>query len=301
MAESDGTDGMPSWPEILGVATSAERLGLDSVWVCDHFFQSLPGEPRRGIHEGWTIVSALAAATSKIEVGQLVMCTAYRNPGLLAKMAATADAVSGGRLTLGLGAGWDDSDYQAFGYPTDHRVGRFEEALRIIAPLVRGEGVTSSGAYHRIDDGVLLPPPERRIPILIGGNGPRILRLTARHADGWNTAWYGYPDDRLAERLSEMERALVAEGRDPGTLRRTVGVVARDPDADADDGETAIAGSVEELARALTSYEALGVDDVIVLLLATTSEALERLAAAFARVPFDAGGSTAPPTGAATC
>jgi probable F420-dependent oxidoreductase len=291
MAGSDGPDGMPSWPEILDVATNAERLGLDSVWVCDHFFGSLPGEPREGIHEAWTIVAALAASTDRIEVGQLVMCTAYRNPGLLAKMAATADAVSGGRLTLGLGAGWHDSEYQAFGYPFDHRVSRFEEALRIIAPLVRGESVTSSGAYYRADDGVLLPTPKRPIPILVGGNGPRILRLTARYADGWNTAWYGQPDDRLAGRLSEMERALAAEGRDPGTLRRTVGVVAREPDTDADEGEASVAGSVEELASALASYEALGVDDVIVLLLPTTSEALERLAAAVARASFHAGGS----------
>jgi alkanesulfonate monooxygenase SsuD/methylene tetrahydromethanopterin reductase-like flavin-dependent oxidoreductase (luciferase family) len=287
-AESDGHDGMPSWPEILDVATSAERLGLDSVWVCDHFFGSSPGEPRKGIHEAWTIVSALAASTSRIEIGQLVMCTAYRNPGLLAKMAATADAVSGGRLTLGLGAGWHDPEYQAFGYPTDNRVGRFEEALRIIAPLVRGEGVTSSGPYHSVDECVLLPPTERRIPILVGGNGSRILRLTARYADGWNTAWYGCPDDRLTERLSEMERTLAAEGREPGTLRRTVGVVARGPDADADDGEPAVAGTVEGLASALTSYDALGVDDVIVLLLPTTIEALERLATALTDAPFHA-------------
>ncbi len=291
MAESDGSEGMPSWPEILDFATNAERLGLDSVWVCDHFFGSMPGGPREGIHEAWTIVAALAASTSRIEVGQLVMCTGYRNPGLLAKMAATADAVSGGRLTLGLGAGWHDSEYQAFGYPSDHRVSRFEEALQIIAPLVRGERVTSSGAYHRADDAVLVPSPVRRIPILVGGNGPRILRLAARYADAWNTAWYGYPDDRLAERLSEMERALAAEGRDPGTLRRTVGVVARGPDADADEGEASVAGSVEELASALTAYEALGVDDVIVVLLSTTIEALERLAAAVARTPFHAGGS----------
>jgi alkanesulfonate monooxygenase SsuD/methylene tetrahydromethanopterin reductase-like flavin-dependent oxidoreductase (luciferase family) len=284
MAESDASDGMPSWPEILDFATKTEKLGLDSVWVCDHFFGSIPGGPREAIHEAWTIVAAVAASTSRVEVGQLVMCTGYRNAGLLAKMAATADLVSGGRLTLGVGAGWHDTEYEAFGYPLDHRVSRFEEALQIIAPLVRGETVTSSGAYHRADEAELLPPPGRRIPILVGGNGPRILRLTAHYADAWNTAWYGLPDDRLAERLGALERALAEEGRDPGTLRRTVGVVVREPDTPADEDEASVAGSVDELASALTEYEALGIDDVIVVLLSMTGEALERLAASVARV-----------------
>jgi alkanesulfonate monooxygenase SsuD/methylene tetrahydromethanopterin reductase-like flavin-dependent oxidoreductase (luciferase family) len=289
MAEPDASDGMPSWPEILDFTTKAEKLGLDSVWVCDHFFGNIPGGPREGIHEAWTIVAAVAASTRRVEVGQLVMCTGYRNAGLLAKMAATADVVSGGRLTLGVGAGWHDSEYEAFGYSTDRRVSRFEEALRIIAPLVRGETVTSSGEYHRADEAELAPPPERRIPILIGGNGPRILQLTARYADAWNTAWYGLPDDRLAERLSALERALAAEGRDPGTLRRTVGVVVREPSAEPDEEEASVAGSVDELASALTEYEALGIDDVIVVLLSMTGEALERLAAAAARLPSRAG------------
>jgi hypothetical protein len=131
MALSDGTGQMPSWPGVHAFTEGAEALGLQSVWVCDHFVSNTPGRQVEGIHEGWTILSALAASTSRVELGQLVMRASFRNPALLAKMAATADAISGGRLLLGLGAGWYDPEYEAFGYPTDHRVGRFEEALQI--------------------------------------------------------------------------------------------------------------------------------------------------------------------------
>jgi alkanesulfonate monooxygenase SsuD/methylene tetrahydromethanopterin reductase-like flavin-dependent oxidoreductase (luciferase family) len=156
MSLSDGTGRVPSWGEVLAFTDRAEALGLQSVWVCDHFISSPPGRPVEGIHEGWTILSALAASTSRVELGQLVMCASFRNPALLAKMAATADAVSGGRLILGLGAGWYDPEYEAFGYPTDHRVGRFEEALQIIGPLLRGESVAFAGRYHQVRDAMLL-------------------------------------------------------------------------------------------------------------------------------------------------
>jgi alkanesulfonate monooxygenase SsuD/methylene tetrahydromethanopterin reductase-like flavin-dependent oxidoreductase (luciferase family) len=155
MALSDGPGQMPTWPEVRTFGQHAEAVGLDSVWVCDHL---LSGRPDEGIHEGWTILAALAASTRRLELGQLVMCTSFRPPALLAKMAATADAVSGGRLILGLGAGWYDPEYQAFGYPTDHRAGRFEEAIGIIGPPVRGEPVTLAGSYYQVRDAVLRPP-----------------------------------------------------------------------------------------------------------------------------------------------
>jgi alkanesulfonate monooxygenase SsuD/methylene tetrahydromethanopterin reductase-like flavin-dependent oxidoreductase (luciferase family) len=219
MAVSDGPGQMPTWPQVRTFGQHAEAVGLDSVWVCDHL---LSGPPDQGIHEGWTILAALAASTRRVELGQLVTCTSFRHPALLAKMATTADAVSGGRLILGLGAGWYDPEYQAFGYPTDHRVGRFEEAIGIIGPLLRGEPVTLAGSYYQVRDAVLRPPPDRPIPILVAAKGRRMLRLTARHADAWNTAWYGLPDDLLHRRLAELHAALEAEGRDPATLRRTV-------------------------------------------------------------------------------
>ena len=262
LAETDGQAGTPPWSEILEFATRAEELGLDSVWVSDHFFGSFPGARLQGVHEAWTITSALAAATSRVEIGQLVSCATYRHPGLLAKMAVTADAISGGRLVLGLGAGWHDTEYEAFGLPKDHRVSRLEEYLQIVVPLVRGKAVTLAGRYYSAADAVLLPRPERPIPVLVAGNGPRLLGLVARYADAWNTAWFGSPDERLQTRLDLLADALQAEGRDPETLRRTVGLHVIDPDsAPAEEG--AFAGSVDELADMLGRFEEVAFADAM--------------------------------------
>jgi alkanesulfonate monooxygenase SsuD/methylene tetrahydromethanopterin reductase-like flavin-dependent oxidoreductase (luciferase family) len=279
MAASGGSGQMPTWPQVRAFGQHAEAVGLHSLWVCDHL---LSGPPDDGIHEGWTILAALASSTSRVELGQLVTCTSFRHPALLAKMATTADAVSGGRLILGLGAGWYDAEYQAFGYPTDHRVGRFEEAIAIIAPLVRGERVTLAGRYHQVRDAVLRPPPDRRIPMLVAAEGRRMLRLTARYADAWNTAWFGLPDDLLQRRLAELNAALEAEGRDPDTLRRTAGMEVRDPQATAPGGDPGegFGGSVDQLARAIDAYEQLGFDDLIVQLEPKTTRSLDRLAEA---------------------
>jgi alkanesulfonate monooxygenase SsuD/methylene tetrahydromethanopterin reductase-like flavin-dependent oxidoreductase (luciferase family) len=279
MAVSDGPGQMPTWPQVRTFGQHAEAAGLDSVWVCDHL---LSGPPEEGIHEGWTILAALAAATRRMELGQLVMCTSFRHPALLAKMATTAHTVSGGRLILGLGAGWYDPEYTAFGYPTDHRAGRFEEAIGIIGPLLRGEQVTLAGTYHQIRDAVLRPPPDRPIPILVAAQSRRMLRLTARYADAWNTAWYGLPDDRLRRRLAELNAALEAEGRDPATLRRTVGMEVRDPEVTDPGGDlgAGFAGSIDELAWAIDAHERLGFDDLIVQLEPKTTRSLDRLAEA---------------------
>jgi probable F420-dependent oxidoreductase len=286
-AADDGGRPTPPWPAIRSFALAAEEQGLDSVWMFDHFYYRPAGGPLEGQHEAWTIVSAVAAATERVEIGTLVLCSSFRSPTLVAKMAATADDVSGGRLILGLGAGWHDAEYDAFGFPRDRRVDRFEETLEIVGPLLRGETVTFDGRYDRARDAVLLPAPTRRIPILVAAFGPRMLRLTARHADAWNTAWFGAPDDRLAERLRALDAALETEGRDPATLARTVGMnvvdLDQDPDAgDDDEDDRSFRGSVDELARAIDDYEALRIDHIIVLLQPMTETSLERLAAALA-------------------
>jgi alkanesulfonate monooxygenase SsuD/methylene tetrahydromethanopterin reductase-like flavin-dependent oxidoreductase (luciferase family) len=233
----------------------------------DHFYYRNDAGGLEGQHEAWTIVSAVAAVTERIEIGTIVLCTSFRNPGLTAKMAVTADEVSAGRLTLGLGAGWHDPEYDAFGYARDHRADRFEESVRVIAPLLRGERVTFEGRYERAKDAELAPPPARRIPILIACKRPRMLRLTARYADAYNTAWYGAPDERLERQLAALAEALEAEGRDPATMTRTVGVIARDPTRQpTGDDDSEIAGTVEELARAFDAHEATGVDHLIVIL-----------------------------------
>jgi hypothetical protein len=192
----------------------------------------------------------------------------------------TADDVSDGRLILGLGAGWHDAEFEAFGYPKDHRVDRFEEALRIIAPLLRGESVSMTGRYHQAHDAVLAPAAGRRIPILIAGEGPRMLRLAARHADAWNTAWYGAPDERLHRQLAGLVEALEAAGRDPATMTRTVGMVVRDPSGDVSDDESEFAGSVDDLARAIDAHAALGIDHLILVLQPMTEGSLDRLSVA---------------------
>ena len=265
-AESDGNGETPGWPAIRSFARSAEDHGLASVWMYDHFSHRTDAG-LEGQQEAWTIVSAVAAVTERVEVGTIVLCTSFRKPGLTAKMAVTADEVSAGRLILGLGAGWHDPEYDAFGYPKDHRAARFEESLQVIASLLRGERVTFEGRYERTNDAELAPAPKRRIPILVAGARPRMLRLTARYADAYNTAWYGAPDEHLTRQLAALDQAMRAEGREPATMTRTVGMIARDPSREpTSDDEREFVGSVDELAKAIDAHESIGIDHLIVIL-----------------------------------
>ena len=285
-AEVDGQGQMPSWPVIRSFALAAEAHGLDSVWMFDHFFHKPPSGPIEGMHEAWTIVSAIAAVTERVEIGTLVLCSSFRSPALVAKMSATVDEVSGGRLILGLGAGWHDPEYEAFGFPNDHRVERFEETLQVIVPLLRGETVSFAGRYQEVRDAVLAPAPSRHIPVLVAAFGTRMLRLTARHADAWNTAWYGAPDAQLREALATFDAAIAAEGRDRADLTLTVGMTVHDPALSAPDGDEedpSFSGSVDELAHAIDGYAALGIGHLIVLLQPLTEASLERLAQALGR------------------
>jgi probable F420-dependent oxidoreductase len=276
------TSGVTGWAEIRDLAERAESEGLDSAWVADHFHYQPPEGEINGMHESWTLLSAVAAVTQRIELAPLVLCSSFRSPGLVAKMAATLDLVSGGRLILGVGAGWHDPEYEAFGFPTDHRVGRFEEWLEIVVRLLRGERVTFDGRWYQVRDAVLVPAPERRIPILVAGNKPRMLSLVARHADAWNTSWFGLPDDRLAERLQGLDAALADEGRDPAELERTVGLIVRDPDwaTEAGGDDDTFSGSVDELSELLTTHAELGFGHAIVILDPMTPRSVERLAEA---------------------
>ena len=277
-AEIDFDGVTPPWSEVRAFALAAEERGLDSVWMWDHFFNRAADGSVEGMHEPWTILSALAAITTRVELGTLVMCTSFRNPGLLAKMATTLDEVSGERLILGLGAGWHDPEYEAFGYPTDRRAARFEEALLIVRSLLDGGTVTFEGEFNRLDGAVLAPAPSRRIPVLVAGDGPRMLRLTARYADAWNTAWFGTPDERLRSMLRNFEDALEAEGRDPASVQRTVGVTIRDPSAPVLEGEEeAFRGPVEDMAAMFRAYDELGIDHLVLEIGPKTEPSLDRV------------------------
>ena len=216
IADEDDQGTVRSYASIREVALAAEAAGLDSAWVFDHLlFRS--GSETSGIHECWTILAAIAEATERVELGTLVMCTAFRNAALLAKMAAALDEVSAGRLILGIGAGWHDPEFEAFGYPTDHKVSRFEEALAIITGLIREGRADLDGRYMTARDAVLAPPARPDLPILVASKGPRMMELAARHADAWNAAWFGMPDERLARLRRDLAAACERVGRDPAT------------------------------------------------------------------------------------
>lgn len=301
IAQEDDTSAPPSYAEIRAVAGAAEDAGLDSVWVFDHLLFRLDGKTT-GIHECWTILAGLAEATARVQLGTIVMCTSFRNAALLAKMAATLDHMSDGRLILGIGSGWHDPEFDAFGYPTDHKVGRFEEALTIIRSLIRDGRVDVDGRWMTARDAVLMPPARPDLPILIAAKRPRMLDLTARHADAWNLAWFGMPDARWRGACEQLAAACAAAGRDPGTLERTVGVTVRYPDLLPDtaaqersDGKPpppALVGD-DEIAAGLAAYADEGTGHVIAALEPTTPEAVRRFAETVRALPGGARVGTA--------
>ena len=208
------------WPEYLALARAAEESGFDSIWLGDHL---LYDAPERGPWEAWTLMSALAAATDRVSIGPLVACLGFHPPGLIAKMATTVDEVSGGRFTLGVGAGWNRREFSAFGLPYDRRVSRFAEAFEIIRRLLAGERTTLEGDFWQSEDAVLLPPPHRRVPLMVGSNGPRMLGLTLPWVDAWNTWWedYGNTAEGFAALNDRVSAAAREAGRDPGEIARS--------------------------------------------------------------------------------
>jgi probable F420-dependent oxidoreductase len=220
------------WPEYLNLARRAEELGYDSLWYGDHLLYRRPGDPEpRGPWECWTMLAALAAATSRVELGPLVASTSFHAPAMLAKKAATVDEISGGRLVLGLGAGWNETEYRAFGFPFDHRISRFEEAFTIIRTLLRDGAIDFEGRYYTVRDCELRPRSGRPggPPILLGSNGDRMLAIGAPYIDSWNS-WFADTGNRpegVAPLRAKVDAAARAAGRDPATIERTVAVLVR--------------------------------------------------------------------------
>jgi alkanesulfonate monooxygenase SsuD/methylene tetrahydromethanopterin reductase-like flavin-dependent oxidoreductase (luciferase family) len=257
------------WADFLAMARRTEALGFDSLWFADHLLMRLAGHEQQGAWECWSMLSALAAATERLELGPLVSSTAYRNPALTAKLAETLDEISGGRLILGLGAGWAEPEYAAFGFPYDHRFSRFEEAFTIIRTLIREGHIDFQGTFYTARNCALRPrgPRPGGMPIMVGTfGGERMTRLIAEHADMWNV-WAlttgnrasGVPPLREA-----VDAACVAVGRDPAALERTAAVMVDFPGAYGRPGQTApsLTGTPEELAEEMRAYAREGISHV---------------------------------------
>lgn len=294
---STSDEGPVSWERVSAAASRAEALGFDSVWVSDHFFLSLgryggPSVPH-GTVEALSALAALAVTTERVRLGTLVLSAGFRHPALLAKAATTVDLLSHGRLDLGIGAGWYGDEYEAFGYQFETAGERFEileETLLVLGMLFGQEPATWRGRHFRLDDAYNRPRPhqEPRPPLWVGGKGgPRLLKLAARQADGWNTVWAWSPQ-AYADRVRALRDACEREGRDPKEVRLSLGLytlvgedqrdlvaryraLQRWTPGGALDGELLddwardkLVGTPERVLERLGEFAALGVEETIV-------------------------------------
>ncbi|MDQ6850105.1 MAG: LLM class flavin-dependent oxidoreductase [Actinomycetota bacterium] len=222
------------WPEMVAMAGAAEDAGFDSIWLGDHLLYDLPNGEVRGPWEVWTALAGLASVTERVELGPLVASTSFHTPAMLAKLAATVDAISGGRLILGLGAGWNEREYTAFGFPYDKRVSRFEEGFTIIRELLRSGRSDFRGAYYDVADCVLSPGPVRPggPPLMLGSVSPRMMRIGLPHVDAWNVWWSDYGNDaaEFAVLRTRVDDAVEQAGRAPGEVEATAAVLVQLPD-----------------------------------------------------------------------
>jgi probable F420-dependent oxidoreductase len=276
------------WPEVAAMARAAEEAGFDSIWLGDHLLYRDDGRRERGPWDVWTQLAALAAVTERVALGPLVACTAFHPPGLLARMAASVDEVSGGRLVLGIGAGWNEVEFRAFGIPFDRRVSRFEEAFEIVRRLLAGERVTFSGEFYSVDDAVLLPPPARRVPLMLGAHGERMLAAGLPHVDAWNTWFEQYGNDptRFAELSARVDAAATRAGRDPREIERSACLLVSVGDPGDDErlaGEDLPPVPIEELDGALRQLEHGGADEAILVAAPITEASIRELRAALPR------------------
>jgi len=241
------------------------------------------------------MLAAIAASTNRIEFGPLVACTAFHNPAILAKQAATIDEISGGRLILGLGAGWNEGEFRAFGVPFDHRVDRFEEAFTIIRTLLQDGRIDFDGRFYQARDCELLPrgPRPTGPPLMIGSNGPRMLTIALPHVQAWNT-WFadiGNAPDGVPALRDLVDQTCRAVGRDPAEVERTVAVLVRFPGGTgriqgdyAAPQQTPLEGTPDEMAEALRRYAREGIGHVQLVLDPITRGSIEAFAPVLARL-----------------
>jgi probable F420-dependent oxidoreductase len=269
------------WPELAAMARAAEETGFDSVWLGDHLLYRGDGRLERGPWDCWTTLAGIAAVTERVELGPLVACTAFRPPGILARTAAAVDELSHGRLRVALGAGWNEEEFRAFDIPFDRRTSRFEEAFEIVRRLLAGERVTFDGAFNHLRDAVLLPPPARRPPLMVGGAGPRLLAASLPHVDWWNT-WFddfGNRADGFPALNARIDEACERAGREPRAVARSACLLV---EVEGGGGERAAqpaapALPAERLADELAALAAAGADEAILVLDPITEPAIRSL------------------------
>jgi alkanesulfonate monooxygenase SsuD/methylene tetrahydromethanopterin reductase-like flavin-dependent oxidoreductase (luciferase family) len=283
------------WPELLDMVRAIEDLGFDSIWVGEHLLYRFPDRGPRGPWEAWTLMAAIASVTSRVEFGPLVACTNFHNPALLARQATMIDEISGGRLILGLGAGWNETEFRAYGFPYDHRIDRFEEAFTIIRALLREGAVDFDGRWYQVRDCELLPrgPRPAGPPLMIGSNRPRMLSITLPFVDSWNS-WFADTGNRpdgvpaLRERVDAACRDL---GRNPADVERTVAVLVELPGGSgriqggySKEAPEPMTGSPAEMAEVLRGYAREGIGHVQLVLDPITVESIRALAPVLAEL-----------------
>jgi probable F420-dependent oxidoreductase len=271
------------WPEYAAMARAAEEVGFDSIWVGDHLLYRDDGRPERGPWDAWGLLAGLAVVTRSARIGPLVACAAFSPPAVLAKRAATVDEISGGRLVFGIGAGWNEPEFRAFGLPFAERAARFEESFDVIRRLLAGDRVTAHGRFVDVEDAVLLPKPARRVPLMVGSTGPRVLAATLPWVDVWNTwfDWYGNTAEGFATGNAEIDAACRSAGRDPAEVERSACVfVVLDPtpgERRPDHEVTPITGTSPEIAAALRDLADAGAHEAIVVVEPITESSIRAL------------------------
>jgi alkanesulfonate monooxygenase SsuD/methylene tetrahydromethanopterin reductase-like flavin-dependent oxidoreductase (luciferase family) len=272
------------WAEIRAIAKAAEDVGFDSIWLGDHMLYRGHGRGERGPWDVWTQLAALAVSTERVRLGPLVAATAFHPAGVLARMAASIDEVSGGRFVLGLGAGWNEVEFRAFGYPYDRVVSRFEEAFEIVRRLIAGERVTFVGRFQTVEDAVLLPRPGRRVPLMIGGSGPRLLGISLPHVEAWNTWYsvYGNTVDGFAALNAEVDATCPRAGREPREVARSACVLVAVDGGAGERPHDAPVVAPAALAEHLRSLAEAGADEAILVVDPITERSVRVLAEALA-------------------
>ena len=286
-AEWDMGGKTAGWSDYVAMARLIEDIGIDSIWFVDHLLYRGDATTieQQGVRECWSMLTGLAAITERVELGSLVTPTSYRNPAMLAKIVDTVEEISGGRIILGLGAGWHGDEYRAFGYPFDRLVSRFEEAFTIIRSLLVDGAVDFEGTYYSARDCELRPrgPRPNGPPIMIGSTGKRMLRITAPHVQMWN-AWLcsGRSNADEVPAMRELVDAACRDaGRDPATLERTVSIqvdptgTGEIPVSMSPDTAAPLSGSPQEIAASIREFAQQGISHLQVALVPNTIESIE--------------------------